>query len=241
VSESDLKALTLQRGGEQALPLETFRHGGICHGGELRRSEGLAEGHEFEDAPLRLSQIPETYPDQLHESIGRGRRADHPPDAAVVTERSAVQPRLDQLAQEEDIPLATDGEVGGRSRIDRALKDGREELLDVARPEAEEIEPVDDPVLPQGHDGVRGRFTGADRGQDEGTVHHRQLLDQGGRRVIEEMGVVDEERKALSTSGLDESGGRASQEIGTVVHRPGHGIPRGREERGEGPEREAGR
>src|SRR5581483_5164619 len=59
--------------------------------------------------------------------------------------------------------------------------------------------------------------------------------------VIEEMGVVDQEKKAPAPGALDEGRRRSTQEVGPVVDPTTFSVMPGRENTGQRAEREAGR
>ena len=145
-----------------------------------------------------------------------------------------------QLAEEEHVALAADGEVRHGGPVDRAAQHRLEELGDRPGVEPDELEPLDDTVLPQGRHRLGRHLAGAEGGQDEGRVAPGQLVDERGRGVVEQVGVVDHEGEAPALGPFEERRRRPAEQVGPVVDASRLTVVGGREQRGEGPEREGG-
>lgn len=116
------------------------------------------------------------------------------PQPAVAAERARRQGAHQELAQEQGVALgALEAPLGDPSG-DRPVEDGGQELGDVGGAERPQLEALGEVVFPEGDDGVRGRFTRPDGGQDEDLIGSRELVGESGGRLVEEMGVVDQER-----------------------------------------------
>ena len=127
-------------------------------------------------------------------------------------------------------------EVDG-TPVDGPAEDGEQELLHGGGVEAADLQALDRVVLPQCHDRVGRRFVAAEGGHDEGGAGGGHLVDERGREVVEEVGVVNGEDEGPPARRVDEETGTAAEEVGPVADARLRPRRQRREQRGERPER----
>jgi hypothetical protein len=79
--------------------------------------------------------------------------------------------------------------------------------------EPSQVKAPGEAILPECDHRVGRRLPRPHRGQDESCAGGGQLVNQGGRGVVEVVSIVDEEDQAASVAPLDQGGGGAAQQI----------------------------
>ena len=176
--------------------------------------------------------------DDLDQPVRGDGGADEPPDPPVVAQRAVVEAAHDELPEEQGVSLAADGQADRRRRVHRATQDRAEQILDDRGAQTGQLETLGQTVLPEADDRVGGRLTAPDRGQEKGVVALHHLVDQRGRGVVEEVGVVHQQHETPALGPLHERAGQPAQQLGPAVDHTGRLGAGGGEQRREGPERQ---
>ena len=191
--------------------------------------------------PLVAGDFPQPGLDQLREPGGRSQPPLQSPDPEVVPQRPVVDGPEDEFAQEQGVPLTVDHEPVGRRPVDGPSEHLVQQLPDRFDGQAGDLDPLDIVGPPEGDDGIGCGLGGGDGGDDERRPVHRHLVDEGGRGVVEPVGVVDEQHQGAAGGHLDQRRRAAPEEIRAVDRRVRPVLVIGREHRGQGPQRQTGR
>ena len=244
MGEADPEPVAVDVGRQHAAAFEGLGHAEIGQGVDLVAPQRLAVGDELDEGPLLVVQVREVGGHELTQPGRRGGLAVEAPDPAVVPQRTVLDGARHELAQEQHAALHAVEQLCGGRRIDGAAEHRDEQLAGLVDPEGRELDALAQPVLPQRDDGVGRRGTGADRGEHPGGIGGHDLMDQRGRRRVEQVGVVDEHQDGRVVRAGGERGDRALQRRGTAGGRGravSEAIGRVGEQRGDGAEGHRGR
>ena len=203
-------------------------------------AEWFSVRHELEQGALVGVEPPQARLDDLDEPRRRCDLADQPPDPVAGTQAPVVEGTLHELADEHGVALAPLGEQCGGGRVDRSAQHGDEQGGGGVGVEAGHLDALGQPVLPQGDHGVGSRVTGPHGREHGGRARHGDLVHERGGRIVEQVGVVDEQQQPAVLRPGRQGGDGAVQQIGAVAH----GGPAGSrhvQQRGDGAEGQLGR
>ncbi len=178
---------------------------------------GSPNDDQLDQVPLRGIERPQPGLDQLDQTARRRQRGHQTPDPALISQRAISQRTEHHLPQEQRIALGTSYEQRRCGPIYRPTEHGGEQLVDGLDVEIAHLDPLDQSVPPQRHHRVRGRLTSEHSGQHERRLGVGQLVDQGGGRVIEEMGVFDQHDQSAIARPRHQRLRRPAQQIDALV------------------------
>jgi hypothetical protein len=150
--------------------------------GESERFGRLALGRREGAKPLL---------DGLERASRRHRLSFPAPHAVPLRQGARTEPDLDQLMEEEGVALAQPAQLMTRAGVQVPVERLAEERLHLGPREGLELDPADGPLLAQPHNRVGKGLAGACREQQRRGLSTGQLMQEGGRGGIEEVGVVD--------------------------------------------------
>jgi len=120
------------------------------------------------------------------------------PHAAAPGEDTGGCGRPDELAQRQGVPLRQLPDAGARGPFHDPAEHALEQVRHLRGSERSQLDDLEQAVLGQRGDGVGGPLSrphGDEQCDPAG--HERQLVDQGGRRAVEQVRVLDDEEGAL--------------------------------------------
>ena len=138
------------------------------------------------------------------------------------------------------LPWLRSDEQRGGGRVDRSVQHGDEQRGGGVGVEAGHLDALGQTVLPQGDDGVGSRVAGPHGGEHDGRAGHGDLVHERRGRVVEQVGVVDEQQQAAVLRPGRQRGDGAVQQIGAVAGDAPAGS-RHVQQGGDGAERQLGR
>ncbi len=206
--QASAQGLGVEGMGEPYLPAPPvpLRHGGGAdhprrleladHGGRrqpLQNVEGkwLGEGERLGRLALGRGEGAKPLLDGLERASRRHRLTVPTPYAVPLRQGAGTEPDLDQLVEEERVALAQPAQLVTRAGVQVAVERLAEERLHLGPGEGLELDPADGPLLAQPHERVGKGLAGACRQQQRCGLSTGQLMQEGGRGGIEEVGVVD--------------------------------------------------
>lgn len=196
MGEAGLDPAPVYRDGDQRPPLRLLDGGETGEAGQQLRSEGLAEGEEFEHAAHRIGEQPDPGVDQLAE-LRRHRRLAAPlPHSGDGSQCCGAVSTVDELAQEQRIALAGLPDPPRAVGLELPAECCLDELAGLGLGQRLQLEPVEVAVLPQRGDGVRRPLPGPQRQHEWRHPAYGQLVHHGRGQVVEQVGVVDADDNA---------------------------------------------
>jgi hypothetical protein len=217
VRQPELQAALARRRHQQALALQRLGDPQVAQQGQLTLGERLAVREQFQHRPLGGAQRADLALDQLDQPVGRGQRPGQVPHPRLPAKRPVLRRVLHHGPQEQHVALAADREERDRRRIDLATQHRRQQLVHRRAVQAADVDPVGQLVLPERGHRVGHVLAGPHGGQHEDLAPDHRLVDQGGRRVVEQVGVVDQQQQTFPVAGLLHGTHVAAQQVGTVV------------------------
>jgi hypothetical protein len=214
---------------------------GSANRGELSLLEWLTQSEQLQHGPLRGGQVTQSQRHQLDQAGRRPKIAPKPPQAALLDQRTSLQRPSHQLAQKQRIAATTIDELTHRRRVHRAAQHRDQQLLDRPSIKHTHLDAISQRVLPQRHHRIRGALTGPDGGQHRRRPSQRQLVKQGGRPVVQQMGVIDEHQQRTAARPVDHGPAVTSQQVTAVLAGKAITARIGRQHRCQRPERQTPR
>jgi hypothetical protein len=156
----------------------------------------IAVGEQLEDAQLVLVGALQAGGDQLHQPRRHRPRPLPAPHAVRVGQRALIEPGDHQLPQQQRVAAGRPPQPGRGRRVDLPAQRRAEHLLDLQRRQRQQVEPLDDPILPQRGDRVGCGLPASERDQHERRTGADDLVQQRRRGVVEQVRVVDPEHQA---------------------------------------------
>ena len=197
---------------------------------EQPQLDGHADSHELERGQRRGRERVETGTDDLLQPWPRARTGVPAPDAVLLAQRAVLDRATHELAHEQEVAARQAPDRSGAATIDWPTQSRRQQRLDARGVERLEREERAHVVLPQRLQRVR-------RGLLAPHGHHRarltgvdELMQERGRRVVERVGIVDEEHEAPATGPLAQRVPRAHERLAAA--RIEHGRERPERDRG---------
>ncbi len=164
-----------------------------CFTGELGQGvdvERFAQRQQLQRADHVVTGVIETGVQQLDQARRNRGRSAQLPDVAGLLEGAGIDGALHQMTQEQRIAArGLPHQIRGQplqAPADHRL-DQRHALL---LGERLQFDSTQVSVFPQRGDRVGHRLSGADRGEDAAALIHRDLMEQGGRQLVEQVGVI---------------------------------------------------
>jgi hypothetical protein len=241
VSEPYLGPPTLRAAGDQALLFQGVDRNGIRQPGELSLLERLTQSEQLQHGPLRGGQVTQSQRHQLDQAGRRPKIAPKPPQAALLDQRTSLQRPSHQLAQKQRIAATTIDELTHRRCVHRAAQHRDQQLLDCRSIKHTHLDAISQRVLPQRHHRIRGPLTGPDGGQHRRRPSERQLVEQGRRPVVQQMGVIHEHQQRTPSGPVEHGPAVASQQVAAVLAGEAITVRVGRQHRCQRPERQTPR
>ena len=206
------------------------------YGLEERQPKGARNAEQVEGSSLGRAEPGKPGLDEFDESGRRHRRIPQLPQPVGLNEGAGLEPRDDELPEEQGVPLATIGESAPGHGIDRTSEDGLQQLVDEFLREGPKVDPVRQTIPPQTKDG-RGRRRFRPHGhQYEHPLVERQLVDDRRGKLVEQVGVVDEQHDPLVRAPLGDCPADPPEQFGSSEVRTEL-----RQDGGEGPQRQGRR
>jgi hypothetical protein len=235
VGEADLQIPLLAHGLDQPGALQALDHLGWGDVADEADVDRLPEGDQLEGLTRGRRHPPQSLLDQPEQAGRVGDGAVEPPDAVLGGERTRLEGTEQQLAQEQQVPLAGVSEGPQRGAVDRSVEAHLDQRRQVGAGQLADVHPSHPVVLPQRQ---VGRLVGVfpDGQHEEGADGPGELIDHRARRAVELLRIVDDQGEPASLPA-------APDRLGDRVDRP-LGAPRidaqlqeERSERGEGESR----
>jgi hypothetical protein len=195
VGQAQLEPTSMLFDNYQAAAFERFD---AARAGELLNdleAEWFAGGDQLQDGPLGALQATESSLDHVAKAGGRIHRTTPPPDAVALSKLAVLTPGQQQLAKQEAVAQGRRPEPVQGEAVDLPAKHRADQLLDLRARQRLQLEPLGEPVLPQGKDRIGYRLAAAKRRQDEHRRCGCELVEQGRRTVVQQVGVVDPEHE----------------------------------------------
>ena len=211
---AERRAPPVLRGTHESTAFE--RHEDVDTDEGLREldAQGFTERNVLERRVLRLVQLAESGGDELRQALRYADLPSQSPYGAVALQRAGALSGVDELAQQEGVAGADPRELGACGAVDVLTQDAVDEQLGVFGAEQLEIETTGQSVRPQGQDRV-GQPFGRSRGdQHRHRTARREPMDQRGRRVVEQVRVVDCDEQSALTGSRDQLVGRRDDRAG---------------------------
>ena len=199
-------------------------------------TERLSQGEQLQHAPFGVRQLTESQRHKLHQATRGPKRSQEAADPSLVHEHACVQRPENELAQDHRIALATIGELPHRRRVHGLPESRDEQLFDSGVVEDLHLDALGGAVLPQSHDCIRRRLARAHRGEHRRGAGHGELVEQGRRAVVEQVGVVHENDEGPVPGFFDDGPRVTAQQLARVPERKAVATLVWRQDRGEGPE-----
>ncbi len=217
-------------GGDHSRRLEFPDDGGRRQ--PLQNVEGkwLGESERLGRPALGRGEGAKPLLDGLERASRRHRLSFPAPHAVPLRQGAGPEPDLDQLMEEENVALAQPAQLVTRAGVQVTVERLAEERLHLGPGEGLELDPADGPLLPQPHNRVGKGLAGACREQQRRGLSTGQLMQEGGRGGIEEVGIVDGDHQPPVPSLVAELANAVPEDVERA-----HGE-RLREERREGTE-----
>jgi hypothetical protein len=219
---------------DQPAPLECLDVGRVDEllGGVERHL--LADRDDLQRRPAARVEEPKPFLDELAQPFLWPFAREQ--DAATTPARLAFDGRHDQLADEQRVATAQPPDAVDQRRRDTVAERGEDELLGGVTGQWTDVAAVQQLVLPQRDEPWRQGFARPHAHQDADRRLRNGQVQQRDRRLVEEMGVVDDEQEAAGAHALVQPGQRQVEKVVSVV-----GVVAGCQPMGERPERDVPR
>ena len=144
----------------------------------------------------------------------------------------------DQLAKEQDVPLARGAQRVDGGAVDGTAQDVDGQHRDVGDRQRRHLDALQQLVLPEHDHGLGRRLARSQRHDREHASVQHEVQEQRRRRVVEVLGVVHEEHPGRAIGVVEDRLGEIAQQVAATL---GLAARRGREQRGEGAVRDGRR
>jgi hypothetical protein len=224
--------------GNQTASLDLFHRRGAGEPGHQRYAQGFAEGENLDNLALVVRQSPNASLDQLDQPLGEPRLPRPPPHPGDVGQPTVLELAVYQLSQIQRIAPGDGPEGLHCGAVHRAGERSVQQLPSLVPRQRLHLQPAQMPVLPQRGHRIGRRLTRAHGQHNCRRPAHRQLVQQHGADVVQQMRVIDGHDHARATcAGHEHFGGSRHEPRRIGVDRtqqPGKSAQRQRPPRGRG-------
>ena len=243
MGEAHQDLIAVELAGDKALPFQSPDRRRLDQPVQGVVVDRFYEGHELEEFPLGIAQDAETHGHQIDQAECGVDLTAYAPDSTIPDQLPRVQRSNDQFSQEHGIPLAPTHQQAHRGFFHWGSERREQQFLDGSLPQGSQIDTFGQAVLPQRRDRVGDNLTRTYGRKDSHRPHHGELMDQNGRSVVQQMGIIDEQQEATVPGRFHHSPDVAPQELaltgdgGIAItwigrqkgrHRPERQLPAGR-------------
>ena len=178
--------------------------------------EWLADSQCFNDQALWPAELRHARLDQIAQARAGPRLASPDPDAVGGFKGAVVKGGLHQLTEQEGIAAAGLSESLQGAPFDLATKHRCYQLVDLECGQGLNLQPLDEPVLPQRDERVRGRLPTSGRQNELDASHDSELVKHGRGVTVEQVGVVDANDEAAIGGTAPDVGDRGPKQVEAV-------------------------
>ena len=191
MAEPELAPAAILSQHDEAPPFEAEERNGLNELLEEAEAERLTQRNDVESPAFGVFEALDPGADELGNAGRHAQLADERPATIPLLDRARVEPAQAQFPRDEWIAVGAPDDRLLDLGVDRAVKHVRCDLFDGAVIERTDLDSGGEALLPQGNHGIGNGLAAPDRRHHERRHRHRQLEDERGGMVVEEVGVVD--------------------------------------------------